>query len=164
MPQVPPRIAGGTNVRTLSTFAGELHSSSGSTESLVYLGCEHSLPSPGQETSRLQPVRVARAETGSERLAPPYRDGVAFWSQDHPEDSAMTAERARFTHEIRTNPTTKLDPKLVGARYPAFDNGRHETVYAIEVNHPSGRFEQIWILRDEGLARRVLETLRSAEQ
>jgi len=50
----------------------------------------------------------------------------------------------------------------LGAQYPKFANGGSETVYTVMVDHPCGRWDQIWVLRDQALAARVANALNAA--
>lgn len=66
---------------------------------------------------------------------------------------------------VETTETLPLNARMVGSRYPRFDNGQHETIYAVEVDHePTGeRWEQIWVLRSEAMAQRVTDALNAAD-
>jgi hypothetical protein len=66
-------------------------------------------------------------------------------------------------HGGAASPRT-LNPKVAGRREPQFASGRSDTIYAIEVDTPDGsRWEQVWVLRNEALAHRIVAALAAQE-
>ena len=63
---------------------------------------------------------------------------------------------------VPADPPSPLDARNVGRRVITFDNGRTEDVYAVEVNHESGRWEQIWVKRSSEMADRVADALNAS--
>ena len=115
-------------------------------------------------------LRTAIRQTGWQCDADEHAGAVHDKQQCYCEKFADALERRllRVLAAIDATPERTDLPlpfTYVGQRHLTFDNGRGEDYSAIEVEHPSGRWDRILIARDDGtLARAICAALATSDR